>query len=35
MTKQKIPRLTPDMFRNLPDQTTEIINRVIDAINNL
>lgn len=35
MTKQKIPKITPEMLRNLPDQTCNILNRVIDEINNL
>lgn len=33
MTKQKIPRVTPDMLRNQPDQFTNIINRIIDELN--
>lgn len=33
MARQKIPRLTPYMLRNLPDQTCEIINQIIDEIN--
>lgn len=35
MAKQQIPRLTPEMLKKLPDQACNIINRVIDAINNL
>lgn len=35
MAQQKIPRLTPDMLRSQPDQTCNIINRVIDAINEM
>lgn len=35
MAKQKIPKITPEMLRNLPDQTCNILNRVIDEINNL
>lgn len=33
MAEQKIPKLTPDMLRRLPNQTCEILNRVIDRIN--
>lgn len=33
MVKQKIPRVTPDMLRNQPDQFTNIINRIIDELN--
>ena len=32
MDKQIIPYITPEMFRNLPDQTTEIINRLIAEV---
>lgn len=35
MNKQLIPRVTPDMLRNQPDQTTDILNHVIDAVNEL
>jgi hypothetical protein len=35
MAKQLIPRITPEMLKNLPDQTCEILNRVIDEVNNL
>ena len=35
MARQQIPRLTPDMLKNLPDQACNILNRVIDEINNL
>lgn len=35
MTKQKIPRVTPMMLREQPDQFSEVINRVIDIVNNL
>ena len=33
MAKTRIPKVTPDMLRNQPDQFTAIINRVIDEIN--
>lgn len=33
MAQQLIPLITPDMFRNLPDQTTEILNRLIMEVN--
>ncbi len=33
MAKQRIPNITPDMYRNLPDQTTEILNRLIYDVN--
>lgn len=32
--KQRIPLITPEMYRNLPDQTTEILNRLITEVNN-
>lgn len=35
MSKQLIPHVTPEMLRDLPDQTADILNRVIDAINEL
>jgi hypothetical protein len=35
MAKQRIPRITPTMLKNQPDQVSEILNRVIDEINNL
>ena len=31
--KQRIPLITPEMYRNLPDQTTEILNRLITEVN--
>lgn len=31
--KQYIPRITPVMLREQPDQVCSIINQVIDAIN--
>lgn len=31
--KQLIPRVTPEMLRNQPDQFCEILNDVINAIN--
>lgn len=33
MDKQLIPLITPEMYRNLPDQTTEILNRLITEVN--
>lgn len=33
MAQHLIPRITPEMYRNLPDQTTEILNRLIDRAN--
>lgn len=33
MAQQLIPLITPDMYRNLPDQTTEILNRLIVEVN--
>lgn len=33
MIQQRIPLITPEMFRELPDQTTEIINRLITEVN--
>ena len=35
MARQIIPRITPDMLKNLPDQACDILNRVIDKINDL
>lgn len=35
MIKQLIPRITPEMLSRYPDQTTEILNRAIDTINQL
>lgn len=35
MAKMLIPRVTPEMFKNYPDQCAEILNRVIDYINSL
>ena len=29
----RIPSITPEMYRNLPDQTTEILNRLITEVN--
>lgn len=34
MNKQQIPKVTPMMLREQPDQTAEIINRIIDVLNN-
>ena len=33
MTKQRIPLITTEMYRHLPDQTTEILNRLINDVN--
>lgn len=33
MAQHLIPRITPEMYRNLPDQTTEILNRLVDRAN--
>ena len=33
MYKQRIPFITTDMYRNFPDQTTEIINRLVTEVN--
>lgn len=33
MAKQKIPRVTPTMLREQPDQFSEVINRIIDIVN--
>lgn len=30
-----IPKITPEMLRAQPDQTVNVINRVIDAVNEL
>ena len=35
MNKQYIPRITPVMLRDQPDQVCAIINQVIDRINEL
>lgn len=35
MEKQKIPKVTPMMLKEQPDQTADIINRLIDEVNNL
>ena len=32
---QLIPSITPEMLRTQPDQTVEIINRLIDTVNSL
>lgn len=34
MIKQRIPFITTEMYRNLPDQTTELLNRLITEVNN-
>lgn len=33
MLSHRIPYITPTMYRELPDQTTEILNRLIDEVN--
>lgn len=33
MNRQLIPLISPEMYRNLPDQTTEILNRLIVEVN--
>lgn len=33
MIQQRIPFITPEMFRDLPDQTTEVINRLVTEVN--
>lgn len=33
MNRQLIPLVTPDMYRNLPDQMTDILNRLITEAN--
>lgn len=33
MRKQRIPFLTTEMYRHLPDQTVEVINRLISEVN--
>lgn len=33
MTKQRIPRVTPIMLREQPDQFCEVMNRLIDIVN--
>lgn len=35
MARQKIPRVQPMQLREQPDQTANIINRIIDAVNEL
>ena len=35
MTKQLIPKLTPEMLRKQPDQTIAILNRLIQVVNDL
>lgn len=35
MERQRIPKVTPMMLREQPDQTAEIINRLIDEVNKL
>lgn len=32
---QLIPRITPQQIREQPDQTADILNRIIDAVNRL
>lgn len=33
MISHRIPLITPEMYRDLPDQTTEILNRLIEEVN--
>ena len=35
MAKQKIPHITPAMLKYNPDQVSDLLNRIIDAINRL
>ena len=35
MERQKIPKVTPMMIREQPDQTASIINSIIDEINRM
>lgn len=35
MAKQLIPHIQPSMIKEQPDQTANIINRIIDAVNEL
>ena len=35
MARQRIPYLTPEMLKNLPDQACNIINRLIEEVNNM
>lgn len=35
MANQKIPRVSPMMLREQPDQFSEVINRIIDRINDI
>lgn len=35
MSNQKIPKITPFMISRQPDQTSEIINRIIDRLNEI
>lgn len=35
MNKQQIPKVTPMMLREQPDQTASIINSIIDEINRI
>jgi len=35
MARQLIPRVTPEMVKNFPDQFSAIINQLIDAVNEL
>ena len=34
MVTQKIPKVSPMMLREQPDQFTAIVNRIIDELNN-
>lgn len=33
MARQKIPKVTPIMLKTQPSQFSEIVNRIIDAVN--
>lgn len=35
MERQKIPKVTPTMLREQPDQFCQVLNRIIDRLNNL
>lgn len=35
MSKHILPRITPQMFRDFPDQTCDILNQLIDIVNGL
>ena len=35
MANQRIPKVTPMMIREQPDQFSEVINRIIDRLNSM